>query len=118
MTSGGRIHPVARQGAAGQSPSQNSGQSWKSRIVHPLVSSDTPSWCALTAVAPTVRFNALEILATPTFFFASDFNSRTSLGVHARLTDFFFLAMTAPLFWERACTTPKKISNATAIATG
>jgi len=52
----------------------------------------------LTAVAPTVRFNALEILATPTFFFANDLNSRTSDGVHARLVDFFFLAITAPLF--------------------
>ncbi|HEX3860483.1 MAG TPA: hypothetical protein VHY35_02180, partial [Stellaceae bacterium] len=67
---------------------------------HPLVSSDTPSWCAFTAVAPTVRFSALEILATPTFFFASDFNSRTSDGVHARLMDFFFLAIAAPLFQE------------------
>jgi hypothetical protein len=68
----------------------------------------------LTAVAPTVRFNAFEILATPTFFFASDFNSRTSDGVHARLTDFFFLAISffflaisAPLFKKRACITPK-----------
>jgi hypothetical protein len=49
----------------------------------------------LTAVAPTVRFNALEILATPTFFLASDFNSRTSEAVHARLT-VFFLAISAP----------------------
>jgi hypothetical protein len=55
----------------------------------------------------------LEILATPTFFFASDFNSRTSDGVHARLTDFFFLAIAAPLFTKRAFITPKRISNAT-----
>jgi hypothetical protein len=67
----------------------------------------------LTAVAPTVRFNAFEILATPTFFFASDFNSRTSEGVHARLTDFFFLAIPAPRFKKRAFITPKRISNAT-----
>ena len=45
----------------------------------------------MTAVAPTVRFNAFEILATPTFFFANDLNSRTSDGVHARLVDFFFV---------------------------
>jgi hypothetical protein len=43
----------------------------------------------LTAVAPTVRFNVFEILVTPTFFFASDFNSRTSVGVQGRLTNFF-----------------------------
>jgi hypothetical protein len=49
----------------------------------------------LTAVAPTVRFNALEILVTPTFFFASDFSSRTSDEVHARLT-VFFLAISVP----------------------
>jgi hypothetical protein len=49
----------------------------------------------LTAVAPIVRFNALEILATPVFFFASDFNSRTSDEVQARLTNFF--AISAPV---------------------
>jgi hypothetical protein len=61
----------------------------------------------LTAIAPAVRFNAFAIRATPAFFFASDFNSRTSDDVHARLTvvffaDFFladfFLAMSAPQF--------------------
>src|SRR5882724_6615 len=67
-------------------------------MIQPRVSSDTPSRCALTAVAPTVRFNAFEILATPAFFFASDFNSRTSDAVHARLTVFFFLAISAPYF--------------------
>jgi hypothetical protein len=53
--------------------------------------------CALTAVAPIVRFKAFEILATPTFFLASDFNSRTSDKVHARLT-IFFLAIAVPFF--------------------
>jgi hypothetical protein len=53
------------------------------------VSSDTPNVCALTVVAPIVRFNALDIFVTPTFLRASDFSSRTSDGVHARLTDFF-----------------------------
>jgi len=49
--------------------------------------------CALTVVAPIVRFNALEILVTPTFLRASDFSSRTSDEVHARLTDFFFFIL-------------------------
>src|SRR5664280_1877063 len=40
--------------------------------------------------APIVRFNAFEILATPIFFFASDFNSRTSDKVQTRRTTFFF----------------------------
>jgi hypothetical protein len=61
--------------------------------------------CAFAAVAPIVRFNDLEILATPTFFFASDFRSRTSDEVHARLTTFFFLAKSRFLFWNRACVT-------------
>jgi hypothetical protein len=52
----------------------------------------------LAAVAPIVRFNALEILPTPTFFFASDFSSRTSDEVHARRTAFFFLAKSRVLF--------------------
>jgi hypothetical protein len=74
----------------------------------------------LTAIAPAVRFNAFAIRVTPVFFFASDFNSRTSDDVHARLTvvffadvflaDFFladfFLAMSAPQFGSRACITP------------
>jgi hypothetical protein len=53
--------------------------------------------CALTVVAPIVRFNALDILATPTFLRASDFSSRTSDEVHARLIDFFFISL--PLFF-------------------
>jgi hypothetical protein len=57
--------------------------------------SETPSSCALTAVAPTVRFKAFEILATPIFFFASAFSSRTSDAVQARLT-IFFLAISVP----------------------
>jgi hypothetical protein len=65
-------------------------------IRQPRVSNDTPSWWALTAVAPIVRFNAFEILATPVLFFASDFNSRTSDEVQARRTMFFFLAISVP----------------------
>jgi hypothetical protein len=64
--------------------------------IHPRVLRETPSFAAITLVAPGERFNAFEIFVTPTFFFASDFNSRTSAAVHARLTS-FFLAISAPL---------------------
>jgi hypothetical protein len=68
--------------------------------------------CALTAVAPIVRFNALDILVTPTFFFASDFNSRTSDEVHARLTDFFFfISIPVPVYESRASNTSCLVIN-------
>jgi hypothetical protein len=54
------------------------------------VDNEIPSWCAFTAVAPTVRFSDFEILAAPIFFFARDLNSRTSEAAHARRTVFFF----------------------------
>jgi hypothetical protein len=38
---------------------------------YPRVSSDIPSFAAFTPVAPGVRFNALAILLTPIFCFAS-----------------------------------------------
>lgn len=56
------------------------------------VDSETPSWCAFTAVAPAVRFSAFEILATPIFFLARDLNSRKSEAVHERRVGFFLLA--------------------------
>src|SRR5579863_10246938 len=59
--------------------------------------SDMPSFCALTVVAPGVRFSALAIFLTPCFCFAIDFKVRTSLFVQARRTTFFFLAISAPL---------------------
>jgi hypothetical protein len=65
------------------------------------VDKEIPSWCAFTAVAPTVRFNALEILATPTFFFASDLNLRTSEAVHARRTAFLLVGIIESLLKER-----------------
>ena len=71
------------------SPLSGHNHSCTQRSDQPRVSKDTPNICALAAVAPTVRFNALAILATPVFFFANDFNSRTSALVHSRLTDFF-----------------------------
>jgi hypothetical protein len=57
--------------------------------------------CALTAVAPIVRFNAFDIFATPTFFLANDFSSRTSDEVHARLANFFFF-ISISFFGNRA----------------
>jgi hypothetical protein len=38
-----------------------------------------------------LRFNAFDILTTPVFFLASDFNSRTSDDVQARRVTVFFL---------------------------
>jgi hypothetical protein len=56
--------------------------------------------CALTAVAPIVRFNALDIFVTPTFLRASDFSSRTSDEVQTRLTDFFLAISISVPFCE------------------
>jgi hypothetical protein len=67
---------------------------------------------ALTVVAPIVRFNALDILATPTFLRASDFNSRTSDGVHARLTNFFLaISIPVPVYVSRASNTSCLVIN-------
>jgi hypothetical protein len=54
----------------------------------------------LAAVAPAVLFKAFDILVTPTFFFASDFSSRTSDEVHARLIN--FLAISISFLFVRA----------------
>jgi hypothetical protein len=62
------------------------------------VDSEIPSWCAFTAVAPIVRFKAFEIFATPTFFLASDFISRSSDEVHARRIAFFLVGILSSLF--------------------
>jgi hypothetical protein len=62
------------------------------------VDSEIPSWCAFTAVAPIVRFNAFEIFVTPTFFLASDFISRSSDEVHARRIAFFLVGILSSLF--------------------
>jgi hypothetical protein len=68
--------------------------------------------CALTAVAPIVRFNAFDILVTPTFLRASDFNSRTSDEVHARLTDFFFfISIPVSVYENRASNTSFRLIN-------
>src|SRR5579872_3114339 len=58
--------------------------------------SDKPNFCALTAVAPRVRFNSLAIFFTPCLSLAIDFNVRKSSLVHARRTAFFFFAISVP----------------------
>jgi hypothetical protein len=76
------------------------------------VSSDTPNMWALTVVAPIVRFNALDIFATPTFLRASDFNSRISDGVHARLINFFLaISIPVPVYESRASNTSCLVIN-------
>jgi hypothetical protein len=61
--------------------------------------SEIPSWWAFTVVAPIVRFNALEIFATPIFFLASDFISRRSDEVHARRVVLFLVGILSSLLW-------------------
>jgi hypothetical protein len=50
----------------------------------------------MTLVAPGVRFNAFEILATPDLDFAIVFIVRTSSFVHARRTTFLAFAILTP----------------------
>jgi hypothetical protein len=79
-----------------------------------LVDSEIPSWCAFTAVAPAVRFSALEILATPIFFLARDLNSRTSDEVHARRTAFFLAGIIGSLVeGARLLTQPLRLAMPT-----
>jgi hypothetical protein len=61
---------------------------------------DTPSFAALTVVAPGVRFNALAILVTPALAFAIIFNVRMSSLVQRRIAFFFFLANFGSFFCE------------------
>jgi hypothetical protein len=60
------------------------------------VDSETPSFAAITLVAPGVRFNAFAILTTPDFAFAIVFIVRTSSFVHARRTAFLALGILTP----------------------
>jgi hypothetical protein len=81
--------------------------------IQPRVSNDTPSFDALTIVAPLVRFNALDILFAPALDFAIVFNVRTSVAVHGRLTTLFFLAKFRFLFFrKRGCITAHSVCNA------
>ena len=60
------------------------------------VDKETPSFAAITLVAPGVRFNAFAILVTPDFAFAIVFIVRTSSFVHARRTTFLAFAILSP----------------------
>jgi hypothetical protein len=63
-----------------------------------VILNETPSFAAITVVAPGVRFNALAIFVLPFLSFAIDFSKRKSSLLHARRTRFFiFLAIVAPL---------------------
>jgi hypothetical protein len=78
--------------------------------------SEIPSWWAFTVVAPIVRFNALEIFATPIFFLASDFISRRSDEVHARRVVLFLVGILSSLLWERVFYPQGSLGNAPAAA--
>jgi hypothetical protein len=54
------------------------------------VLSEIPFLEAIIVTAPTVRFNDLDIFATPTFCFASPFKARKSVAVHGRIVRAFF----------------------------
>ena len=58
--------------------------------------SDNPILNAFWRVAPSLRFNALAILAAGFLFLASDFNVRTCTGVHARRFDTFLAIQITP----------------------
>jgi hypothetical protein len=80
------------------------------------IESDTPSFAAITVVAPGVRFKALAIFFVPALAFAMVFICRTSSFVHARRTIILVFAF-AICFWnsllamETACTTASKVGN-------
>lgn len=60
------------------------------------VDSETPSFAAITLVAPGVRFNFFAILTTPDFALAIVFIVRTSSFVHARRTTLLAFAIVSP----------------------
>lgn len=74
------------------------------------IESDTPSFAAITLVAPGVLFSSFAIFLTPAFAFAIVFICFTSALVHSRRTIFFLaLAIVTPVLRKRPCT--KKLSH-------
>jgi hypothetical protein len=63
------------------------------------VDNDTPSFAAITCVAPGVRFSDLAIFVTPALALAIVFMCRTSSLVHSRRTIFLVLAIVTPVLW-------------------
>ena len=69
-------------------------------LIQIRVDSDTPSFAAITCVAPGVRFSDFAIFLTPVLAFAMAFICRTSSLVHSRRMIFFLvLAIVAPVLW-------------------
>jgi len=68
-------------------------------LIQILVDSDTPSFAAITCVAPGVRFSDFAIFLTPVLAFAMAFICRTSSLVHSRRMIFLVLAIVAPVLW-------------------
>jgi hypothetical protein len=66
-------------------------------LIQILVDSDTPSFAAITCVAPGVRFSDFAIFLTPVLAFAMAFICRTSSLVHSRRMIFLVLAIVAPV---------------------
>ena len=60
------------------------------------IDNDTPSFAAITLVAPGVRFSAFAILVTPDLALAIVFIVLISSFVHARRTTFFAFAILTP----------------------
>jgi hypothetical protein len=75
------------------------------------VDNDTPSFAAITCVAPGVRFSDLAIFVTPALALAIVFICRTSSLVHSRRTIFLVLAIVTPVLVDRPCITRLRIGN-------
>jgi hypothetical protein len=65
-------------------------------VAQARVDKETPSFAAITLVAPGVRFSAFAIFVTPDFPLAIVFIVRTSSFVQARRTTFFAFAILTP----------------------
>jgi hypothetical protein len=92
------------QGAHAVAPAPKTGrrqtaQAWLLIKLQERESSESPMLNAFCRVAPSVLRNFLAIFPAAVFFFASAFNSRTSVAVQARRF-FDFLAINPP-FQER-----------------
>ena len=75
------------------------------------VDNDTPSFAAITCVAPGVRFSDLAIFVTPALALAIVFICRTSSLVHSRRAIFLVLTIVTPVFVDRTCITRLRIGN-------
>jgi hypothetical protein len=75
------------------------------------VDNDTPSFAAITCVAPGVRFSDLAIFVTPALALAIVFICRTSSLVHSRRAIFLGLTIVTPVFVDRSCITRLRIGN-------